>query len=86
MEKNLSEKKGQLPVPKTFRRNPNAHLPLALRGTKKRNDGKFVSFGHYPFGGIGVRNMINNQFLTEISKRRKFKGWQREARRYKKAA
>ena len=86
MEKTRSEKQNQLIVPKMFRRNPNAHLPLYLRGQKKRGDGKFIYSSNYTFGGFGARNHINNQFLTELTKRHKFKGYQREARRYKKVA
>lgn len=84
MEKVRSEKKDQLVIPKIFRRNKNAHLPLALRGPQKRSDGKWKFANNY--FSFGQRNIVSNQFLSETTKRRKFKGWQREARRYRKAS
>jgi molybdate-binding protein len=84
MEKTRSEKKDQLIVPKIFRRNSNAHLPAYLRGPKKRPDGKWKFVNNY--FSFGTRNIVSNQFLAETTKRRKFKGYQREARRYNKKA
>lgn len=79
MEKIKSEKQNQLIVPKMFRRNTNAHLPLALRGVRKNNDGKFKGAKGFQMG----LKMWDDRAIF-FPRNKKFKGYQKEARRYHK--
>lgn len=68
----------RLPVPNKFRRGLRTRKN---RDAKRRNDGQVLGHGRFiigfsAWGGTAI-------FLP---KRKKFKGWQRENRKYKKAA
>jgi hypothetical protein len=81
MEKKRSEKRGDLITPKIFRRKERAIRNAVI---KRRNDGKAVnSINHTLFRVSGDFNPL---FLNYIQRRKKLKGWQRENRKYRKAA
>lgn len=82
MEKVRSEKKGDLIKEKLTRRQQKAEWNKS--NPKKHNNGKWVN--QNPFMYFGGNTYISSAALQQIEKRHKFKGYEREARRYKKAA
>lgn len=75
----INRNSDRLPVPNKFRRIERA---IKNRDIERRNDGQAKGHGH--FNIIGVAVWGGQAIYTPP--RKKFKGWQRENRKYKKTA